>query len=418
MSYCQTAVAQAIVLLGIFHGVCWGQAPSEWPQFLGANRNGISASVDLLDNFPLAGPKQLWSAKVGGGMSGLAVAKSTVFTLVQDADAQYALALDLRSGEVTWRQPIAEPYKNSQGDGPRSTPTIVGNSVLAYSGQGQLVSLDRESGKPLWQVDLLATLGGTPSEYGMSCSPLVVGNIVVVQVGAPHAAVVGVSLDQGQVVWKAGNGPAGYSSPGLLKVGNEAQVVAVIGDQVLGIAHDSGAVLWSYAFVTDYSCNTANPIEVGGRVLVSAGEDHGSVLLEVVKTSDSYVAKPVWESLGVKSSLRSEWQTPLASAGVIYGFDNVGGAGPVTHLVAVAAADGQQLWRKPRFGKCNAILADGKLIMSSMAGELILAKVDRNGYQELARATVCGPTRQAPVLVDGKLLLRDEESIVCLEISR
>ena len=100
------------------------------------------------------------------------------------------------------------------------------------------------------------------------------------------------------------------------------------------------------------------------------------------------------------------------------GFDNVGGAGPVTHLVAVDPITGSQLWREPRFGKCNAILADGKLIMSSMSGELILAQVNRDGYQELARAKVLGPTRQAPVMVGSKVLLRDENSIVCLQLAK
>ena len=416
MNYYKLVFVPTIVIVSWAASLSWGQSTEDWPQFLGFNRNGMAGEIELLDQFPPTGPEKLWAVEVATGMSGLAVSQGKVFTLAQDDHGQYALALDLESGQNAWQQRIAEPYQNSQGDGPRSTPTVTKDAVLAFTGQGWLVSLDRESGKLNWKVDLVSTLGGKVSEYGMSCSPLVIGDKVVVQTGAPQAAVVAVSLDQGAIVWKTGHGPAGYSSPCLLNVGGESHIVALLGDQVLGIDAESGKALWSYPFVTDYNCNTANPIEVAGKVLVSAGEDHGVALLQINKENNSYNALSIWESLGVKSSLRSEWQTPIAIDGVVYGFDNVGGAGPVTHLVAVDAANGMQLWREPRFGKCNAILADGKLVMSSMTGELILAKVNRSGYQELARAKVCGPTRQAPVLAGSKVLLRDSESIVCVRL--
>ena len=418
MSFYKAIFVKALIIVLVVNSLSWGQLSGDWPQFLGPNRNGLAGPVELLDSFPATGPEKLWTVELASGMSGLAVAHDQVFTLAQDAGGQFALALNLENGKVAWKQRVAEPYKNSQGDGPRATPTVVGDAVIVFTGQGWLVSLDRASGKPKWQVELVSTLGGSASEYGMSCSPLVVGDIIVVQVGAPQAAVVGVSLDGGAVVWKTGDGPAGYSSPCLINVSGESHIVALIGNQVLGIDATSGRSLWSYPFVTDYNCNTANPITVAGKVLVSAGEDHGSALLEISQSSNGYKAKTIWESLGVKSSLRSEWQTPIAIEGVIYGFDNVGGAGPVTHLVAVDAVNGSQLWRQPRFGKCNAILADGKLIMSSMTGELILATVNRDGYQELDRAKVNGPTRQAPVLAGSRVLLRDDISIVCLQLSK
>ncbi len=418
MRFFKAISAQVFVVSLLTNCVTWGQATDDWPQFLGPTRNGVAGPVEILEQFPETGPKKLWTTEIAAGMSGLAVSHGKVFTLAQDANGQFALALDLQDGKIDWQQRVAEPYMNSQGDGPRSTPAIVGDAVIVYSGQGWLVSLDRASGKIKWQVDLVSTHGGNVSEYGMSCSPLVVDDKVVVQVGAPQAAVVAVSLDQGAVVWKTGDGPAGYSSPCLLTVGGQSQVVALIGNQVIGIEANSGKSLWSYPFATDYNCNTANPIEIAGKVLVSAGEDHGSALLEISQANNSYVVQPIWESLGVKSSLRSEWQTPIVVEGVVVGFDNVGGAGPVTHLVAVDPITGSQLWREPRFGKCNAILADGKLIMSSMSGELILAQVNRDGYQELARAKVLGPTRQAPVLVGSKVLLRDENSIVCLQLAK
>ncbi|MEZ6138433.1 MAG: PQQ-binding-like beta-propeller repeat protein [Pirellulaceae bacterium] len=417
----KTRVIQ-LTLLAIFAvgapTACLGQATGEWSQFLGPNRNGVAASVELPNQLPPNGPTRLWSAAIGTGMSGIAVSGGSVYTLDQDENGQYAVALSLANGKEVWRQRIAAAYKNSQGDGPRSTPTVSGNQVLVFTGQGELVSLDAKIGKPLWQTDVVAQLGGTVSDYGMSCSPLVVGEVVVVHAGAPDAAVVGVSLDQGSIMWKTGSGPAGYSSPCLFQIGRQSQVVALIGNQVLGIDPTSGDRLWSYEFATDYNCNTANPVQVGDGVLISAGEDHGSAMLRISKGNSDFQVKPIWESFGVKSCLRSEWQTPIVIDGVIFGFDNVGGAGPVTHLVAVDATSGKQLWRESRFGKSNAILADGKLLMSSMTGDLVLGSVNRAGYTELGRANVAGKTRQAPVLVGTQVLLRDDQSILCLDLSK
>ena len=189
---------------------------AQWPQFLGPDRNGISPETGLLDAWGQEGPKELWRVKGGVGMSAVAVADGRAITMVQRDGKQIVVALDAKTGDEKWATPVAEAFENGQGDGPRATPAIAREAVYAFTGDGILVALMPDSGKPLWQQDAVAGLGGQLADYGMACSPLVAGNLVIVTPGAPNAAVVAFDRNSGKLAWKAGDGPAGYSSPAVL----------------------------------------------------------------------------------------------------------------------------------------------------------------------------------------------------------
>ena len=158
------------------------------------------------------------------------------------------------------------------------------------------------------------------------------------------------------------------------------------------------------------------PIAIDGKIFVSAGENHGSVLLSLGPKGTQFEVNEVWSSQGPKSVLRNEWQTSILHEGHLYGFDNVGAAGPVTHLTCINARTGDRVWQKPRFGKGNLIAADGKLFMTTMDGEIVVARMSPDKYDEIGRATVLGSTRQAPALSNGLLFLRDDAEIVCLDV--
>ena len=393
------------------------QTENEWPQFLGPNRNGISAETGLLDSWPKSGPREVWRVNGGVGMSGLAISRGRLLTMIQTDGKQHVVCLDAKTGESIWQTPVAPEYRNGQGKGPRATPTLAGNSVFTFTGEGILVALSFADGKILWSHNVVTEHGGKPADYGMSCSPLVVGNNVIVTVGAPNATVVAYNTESGKLAWKAGEGDTtGYSSPALLDVGGRQQLVAYTGSSVLGLVPKTGSVLWRYPYKTDFSCNIATPVAYNGHVFISSGENHGSVLLKLSPDGDQFQLSEVWSSQGVKSVLRNEWQTSMLIDGYLYGFDNVGSAGPVTHLTCVNAATGERDWQKLRFGKGNLIAADGKLFISTMKGEVIVVEGSPKSYVEIGRATVLGTTRQAPALSDGLLYLRDDREIVCLNV--
>lgn len=391
-------------------------ATGEWPQFLGPTQNGICTETGLIDEWSAAGPAELWRTNIGTGMSTVAVSSGRLFALAQSKEQQYAIAVDARSGDKIWTRDLAAAYRNQMGDGPRATPAVAGDTVFVHTGEGILAALKTNDGSVVWHKNLVKELGGKPSEYGISSSPLLVADLVVVQPGVSGGTVVACNQKSGKIVWKSGNGAAAYSSPVLLNVGGKQHVVAFTGPAALGLEPATGKQLWDYPFKTDYNCNTANPIAIGDRVLISSGENHGSALLSV----DGGSAKEEWTSFGRNSVLRAEWQTPVLLDGNLYGFDNVGSAGPVTNLVCINAKTGERIWEKKRFGKGNLIAANGKLFISTMKGELVLVAASPDGFKELARSRegIVDTTRQAPVIVGGKLYLRGTQDLVCLNVKK
>jgi len=390
-------------------------APADdWPGFLGPRRDGISAETGLIDTIPAAGPKPIWRVPGGVGMSAVAVADGLAITAWNDAGQQWLVALDAATGKAAWKTPLAPVYENAMGNGPRATPTIAGDRVFAFSGEGILSAVSRTDGKILWQVDAVGNAGAEPSDYGMASSPLVVAEQVIVHVGGADGAIAAYAVADGKPAWKASSGSAGYSSPTLLDVAGTEQIVSVTGTEVVGLLPGTGRELWHFPFETDFGCNTATPIAVDGGIFVSAGENHGSVLVDLELDGDRLVPRPRWQSLGPKSLLRNEWQTSIVVGDHLYGFDNVGAAGPVTHLVCLEAKTGREVWRQPRFGKGNMVLADGKLWITTFEGELVLARATPTGYDELGRAELLGRTRQTLTLAGGRGYLRDDREVVCI----
>jgi outer membrane protein assembly factor BamB len=393
-------------------------ANSEWPQFLGPQRNGLSSETGLLDRWPEDGPKELWRVPGGVGMSGLVISRGRALTLVQREGKQWLIALDAKTGDAIWQTALAPEYRNAMGNGPRGTPAISGDQVFAFTGEGILSAHSFADGKQLWSHHAVKELSGKEAEYGMACSPLVVGDQVIVTAGSPEGTLVSFDAKSGKQRWTAGSDPAGYSSPALLTVAGKPQVVAFTGSSALGVDPADGAVLWRYPFKTNFECNIVTPLDVNGNVFLSSGEDHGSVLLSLKPQASKFQISEVWSSFGNKSVLRNEWQTSMLLDGHLYGMDNVGGAGPITHLTCIDAATGDRKWQQARFGKGNLIAADGKLFITTMKGELIVARATPDRYDEIGRSSVLGSTRQAPALSNGRLFLRDDKEIVCLDVRK
>lgn len=393
-------------------------AAADWPQFLGPNRTGISAETGLMEKWPEGGPKEVWRVAGGVGMSGLAVKEGKLLTLVQRDGQQWVVAHEAKTGKSLWQTPLGSEYENQMGNGPRATPTIDGDRAFVFSGEGILVAVGLADGKLIWSHNVLKELEGKEADYGMACSPLVVGENVIVIAGAEQAAIAAYNAKTGKLAWTAGEDPAGYSSPALLKVGGLEQIVAYTGASAIGLAPQSGSLLWRFPYETDFNCNIATPLAVDGKVFISSGENHGSVLLSLKPAGKTFEVTEAWASQGASSVLRNEWQTSILLDGHLYGFDNVGSAGPVTHLTCVNAATGKRVWQQVRFGKGNLIAADGKLFCSTMKGELVIVRATPEKYDELGRATLIGTTRQAPALANGLLYLRDDKEIVCLDVRK
>ena len=410
-----TRLAMTLLLLGALSSYSPGE---EWPQFLGKQRNGVSSEKNLLDAFPAAGPTIRWRIPGGVGMSAIAVQDDTAVTTWNADGKQLLVALDAVTGKVKWKAELGETYENSMGDGPRATPTIAEQNVYAYSGEGILIAVDLKSGQLRWSKNVMEELSAEPSEYGMSCSPLVVDDRVIVHAGGSEAAIAAFAVANGKLLWKCGSGHAGYSSPTIMDISGTPQVVTVTGTAVMGIDPENGTALWNYPFETDYGCNTASPVWVDGSVFISAGENHGSVLLDVKKNKDKYSVSERWKSLDAKSVMRNEWQTSILIGDYLYGFDNVGAAGPISHFSCIEAKTGKPVWQKNRFGKGNLAYADGKFWLTTIEGELVIARADPKGFEELGRVQLVGKNRQTLSIANGYGYLRDDSEVVCVQLTK
>jgi outer membrane protein assembly factor BamB len=223
---------------------------ADWPQFLGPARNGISAESDLIQQWPADGPKVLWRVEGGAGMSGVAILNGRAVTLIQRDGDQVVLVLDANTGKTLQAVPVAPEFDNPMGAGPRATPALAGDRAYVYTGEGILAAVDVKDGKVVWSHDVVSELGGKPAEYGMACSPLLLGDQVIVTAGASRGTVAAFNAATGKPAWQAvaGNGrdTAGYSSPALLQVADEQQLVAFEGKAAIGLAPATGKLLWRY----------------------------------------------------------------------------------------------------------------------------------------------------------------------------
>ena len=391
---------------------------ADWPQHLGPLRTGHSAESELLNTWPTDGLKINWKIEGGVGMSGIAVVDGIAVTLVQKNEKQLAIAVDAKTGEAKWETAIAPAYSNAMGNGPRAFPAIASGQAFVFTGQGILASVDLASGKLNWKHDTIKEYKGEVADYGMAASPLVVGNFVIITTGHENGvAIAAFSVDDGESMWQTSFADSiGYSCPALLNVADEKQLVVFTGTHLRGLS-TLGEPRWEYRYVTPYDCNIVTPQIVDGDIFISSGEDHGAVRLKVTKSGTEYSVEEVWSSQGRTSVMRNEWQTSILHKGHLFGFDNIGGAGPITNLNCVDATTGKLAWQVQRFGKGNAIAADGKLFISMMDGQLIIAKLDTKQYTALGSQKVTRGTRQAPTLSDGVLYLRDDESIYAVDVS-
>lgn len=405
------------VLLALSVGLLFS-APvnAQWPQFLGPNGDGKSPEQGLVDSFPSGGASVVWRVPGGVGMSAVAVAEGIAVTSWNEGPSQVLVALDANTGKQKWKSTIGRQYKNGQGNGPRATPTFYKNRIYAFTGDGVLCAVEPKTGDVLWSVNCMDDVNTRPSEYGMASSPLVVNDAIIVHVGAANAAVAAYGLD-GRRRWTAGKGPAGYSTPTLLKLNGVEHLVCFTAMGVYGLDPATGAERWSYPFRTPYDCNTASPISVDGKLFVSAGENHGCVMLDVMQSGANFQVKEAWASVDSKSVMRNEWQTSISHNGYLYGFDNVGSAGPVSHFTCVDAKTGKMQWQRTRFGKGNLVFADGKLWITMMNGELIIVSATPDAYQELGRSRLFGKTRQSLSIANGHGFIRDDKEVVCIKLT-
>ncbi len=401
----KTLIGVALIILCASIEIA-AQAGGNWPQWRGPNRDGISKETGLLKQWPENGPPLAWKATgAGGGYSSFAVANGRLVTMGLKGNRESVIAFDVATGKEVWATPHGSPFRNDRGDGPRGTPTFDGESIYALGGSGDLSALDARTGKVIWTMNVLQKFGGSNITWGISESPLVVGDKLLVNAGGPGASIVALNKKDGSLIWKSQSDRAGYSSAIPVQVGNTAQVVFFTHTRALGLDLKDGKLLWEYPRAANNVANAATPIARGNRVFISSDYGNGGGLVEIKSdgsASEVYFTK----------EMRNHHSSSILIGDHLYGFSS-------GILTAMRFDTGEVAWKDRSVGKGSLVYADGHLYALSENGVVGLVEATPTGYREKGRFRINQdslPTWTHPVIAGGRLYLRDQDTIYAYDV--
>jgi outer membrane protein assembly factor BamB len=401
--------------------------PTDMVEYRGRDRAGIITGPALARDWKAHPPREIWRQLVGGGYASFVTANGCLITIEQRGAEEVVACYEATSGLEIWTASWTAKFSETAGgDGPRATPTLAHGNVYAYGATGRLVCLNGSDGKEQWAVDTL--VNNKNQRWGMSGSPLVVGDLVIVNPGCQTEESRGRGLlaydcATGQERWAAGNYPGSYSSPQWSKLHGVEQILIFDGHGLAGHAVADGKQLWRFEFKTQFEINVAQPIIVSDdTVCIGAGYNHGGALVRVTKAGDSWKAEQVWASKNtvMRWKFASAVRRASTDGDYVYGLND-------GLLECVNLKTGKPMWKDERrakreegYGHGQLLLCDDLIIVLTEYGELVLVEATPERFNELGRIQALhkgAKTWSVPVLVDGKIYVRNEEEMACYDLT-
>jgi outer membrane protein assembly factor BamB len=416
-----------IIIAAVAGALAWAAQAADWTQFRGPNHDGTSPEK-ILTAWPAAGLPQIWKRPMRDGFSAISVGGGKAFTLeareINGAEQEVCVALDADSGRELWAVPLGiAKYEeggnwgtedNKGGDGPRSTPTYDEGKVYTYSSLMVLQCLEAATGRQIWACNLTREHAGRNIHWKSAASPLIDGGLVFVAGGGPGEALLAFDKNDGRVVWKGQDDPMTQSTPVAATILGARQVIFFTQRGLVAVVPATGAVLWRYPF--RFSTATAiSPVVCGDIVYCSAAYGVGSGACRIRRAGDGFEAQQLW--FQPARVLANHWSTPVYSEGYLYGLYGQAKFGEAP-LLCVEAATGKICWSHAGFGPGGCTLVDGRVLVLSDAGDLVLVKATPEGYQEEARSHVlAGKCWNAAGVSNGRIYARSTREGVSLDVS-
>ena len=389
-------------------------AAQDWPQYLGPARDGVYAGPALAETWPSDGPSVSWRRTVGQGFSGPVVAGDRVILFHRLANEEIVEAFDAANGAPRWRHAYPTTYRDDFGfdEGPRAVPVVAAGVVYTFGAQGQLHAIDLASGKSLWSEDTMGRFSVAKAWFGAAGSPLVENGRVIANVGGPEAGIVAFDAKTGKQLWTATEDEASYSSPVGATFDGQRLAVFLTRAGLVGLDPVNGREQfrrpWRARMAA--SVNAATPLVIGDLIFVSAQYGPGAGVLRV----DGSTLTELWTSDEV---LSNHYATSVHLDGYLYGFHGRQEFGP--SFRAVGLRTGKVMWNEEQFRGGSVTLAGNRLVILREGGELVLADASPDAFRPIARAQVLPATIRAfPALADGILYVRNENTLVALDLQR
>ncbi len=390
----------------VLAGYCYTAHAGDWPNWRGPNYDGISNETGWTTNWPQGKPKVLWNTHVGTGFSSIAVSNGRAYTMGNIDDRDVLYCFDAATGDKIWEKSYDCPlFKKNHEGGPCGTPTVEGNAVYTFSKNGDVLCFTADTGSIVWHKYLHREYDFKHPTWYFSASPLILDDMVIINAGTN-----GVALNKadGSLIWQNGNGASGYTSAVPYNQGDQKCVAMATRNELVALNAATGRIIWKYPWQTRYDINAADPIILGDKVFISSGYNKGCALLKV----NGGNVTELWRN----SHMRNQINSSVIWEGHIYGFDGqVGGGG---QLRCVNYEDGEVKWAQRRMGTGSLMLADGKLVILSEIGKLVIAPASPDKFTELASAQILmGKCWTVPVLSNGRLYARNADgNLVCVDL--
>lgn len=392
-------------------------AADDWPQILGPQRTGLSASETLLPKWPASGPDVVWSSPVGSGFSGVAVSRNRVVVFSRVGDEEVTQLLDAANGKEFWsaRSPCRYQSGISSDNGPRCVPLIRGERVFVFGVEGVLRCLSMKDGKEIWRQDTKQTFSPPEGYFGVGSSPVLFQDRLIVNVGSrDNAAVVAFDAATGRELWKSFADTASYSSPVVVTVDGVDHALVVTRMNLLSLDPADGRVRFQIPFgMRGPTVNGVTPVVTGNRVFLSASYGIGAVWAEF--TADS--VHELWRD---ERLLATQYATPVQFDGNLFAVDGRqdGGSGSAS-LKCLDLNQQKVLWQQDGFDYGSLIGTSNGLLFLTCGGELIRFEPSATKYSEIARAGVLAATDSGyrlPALSNGILFVRDDSVLKALRV--
>jgi len=387
------------------------QGATDWPQWRGVNRDGISRETGLLKEWPSSGPPVVWSAaKVGEGYGSVSVRGDRVFVQGLENRQSVVTALNRADGKVVWVRPLGPGGSNDRGSGPRGTPTADGDRLYVLTESGDLACLHIMDGTVVWQRNILKDFRGENPNWLISESPLVDGNMVIVSPGGRGAGIVALDKMTGKTVWQSAelSDGAGYSSAIAADVQGVRTVMALTAEAGVGVRATDGKLLWRVRNVANRTANIATPVFSDGRVFYTSGYDTGGALLTLRAAGGAVSATEAYFT----RDMQNHHGGVVLVDGYLYGFSD-------SILTCLEFATGKRMWRDRSVGKGSLSYADGNLYVLSENNVVGLVEATPSAYREKGRFTIKDqglPSWAHPVVDGGRLFIRNQGTLTVYDI--